>query len=126
MKSKYALLSVTAIGIVVAQPAMAANLSSSQIDQMLQNIAIPIGDDRVFYSCDPYILLRATLICTNEETTRQNQGVNWDYLYVISALFTPFSSRWGVWERECNAAFDQWCVDCFWFDDSFSVKVENA
>ncbi|ABW33020.1 hypothetical protein AM1_F0165 (plasmid) [Acaryochloris marina MBIC11017] len=43
MKSKFALLMATAIGILVVQPAMAANLSSSEIDQMLQNIAIPIA-----------------------------------------------------------------------------------
>ena len=126
MKSKYALLSVTAIGIVVAQPAMAANLSSSQIDQMLQNIAIPIAmiassilAIHIFSSGQlSYVQMR--------KQPGKIREVNWDYLYVISALLTPFSSRWGVWERECNAAFDQWCVDCFWFDDSFSVKVENA
>lgn len=43
MKSRYALFTATAISIVVAQPAMATTLTSSQLDQMLQNIAIPIA-----------------------------------------------------------------------------------
>lgn len=43
MKKKYVILTAPVMSIVLAQPAMATAITSSQIDQMLQNIAILIA-----------------------------------------------------------------------------------